>query len=353
MTTTTAAAEPGTRIGADDAARRIRVAVIGGGQNCEHDVSLASAASVSAALDPRRYDVVPITITRDGRWVSATATPTSSPAASLAAAFTLLDGCDVVLPIVHGPRGEDGSLAAVFDLAGVPYVGSGLRAGALAMDKWTTKLVARAVGVQTAAGALVTRSSTGAARGTAPVVARPSVAKPVVVKPVAAGSSHGVTRVDDASDLGGAIKLALILDDRALVEEFVVGREIDVAVLERADGSRLVGPVLEIVVGEAGLFDTGAKYDGSADFRLPAALSAAERRELESAALALFDALGCAGVARFDFFLTADGLVLNEVNTMPGMTEASQVPKMFAAVGVPYAALLDELILGAGRARTR
>jgi D-alanine-D-alanine ligase len=353
VTTTAAPADPVRRAG--HAPRRVRVAVIGGGQNCEHDVSLASAASVVAALDPRRYDVVAITITRDGVWTSADsrdATPTASatPAGSLATALTLLAGCDVALPIVHGPRGEDGSLAAVFDLAGIGYVGSGVRAGALAMDKWATKLVAGAVGVRTAPGRLVTRSDTAAARGSAAVS---HVRLPLVVKPVAAGSSHGVTRVDDSAGLGAAIELALSLDDRALVEEFVTGREIDVAVLQRVDGSRFVGPALEIVVDDGELFDTTRKYDGGADFRLPADLTGLQRHDLESAALALFDALGCAGVARFDFFLTATGLVLNEVNTMPGMTAESQVPKMFAAAGLPYAALLDELVLGALRTRPR
>ena len=139
-----------------------------------------------------------------------------------------------------------------------------------------------------------------------------------------------------------ALEAAFALDDRVLVEDLVVGREIDLAVLGRPDGSRLVAPALEIVVD--GIFDYDTKYDGDADFRIPAALSDDEREALEEAAVAMYDALGCAGVARIDFFLTDDGPVLNEVNTMPGFTEQSQVPKMFAAAGTTYADLLDLLV---------
>ena len=165
---------------------------------------------------------------------------------------------------------------------------------------------------------------------------------PVVVKPVAAGSSHGVSLVNEADDLDRALKEAFELDDRVLVEDVLVGREVDVAVLGRPDGSRFVTPALEIVVD--GIFDFDTKYDGSADFRVPAALADDERESLEAAAVATYDALGCAGVARVDFFVTDEGPVLNEVNTMPGFTEQSQVPKMFAAAGTPYAALLDLLV---------
>ncbi len=310
---------------------RTRVAVVGGGRSCEHSVSLASAASVRTALSPGRHDVVALTIAEDGRWLDADGTALGATAAtSLAAAVAVLAGCDVVVPVVHGPHGEDGTLAGLCDLAGVAYVGAGVRGGALAMDKWATKLVAEAVGLRTAAGHLADAGTTWTG--------------PVVVKPVAAGSSHGVTLARTPAELDAALLVARALDDRVLVEEVLVGREVDVAVLERTDGSRLVSPALEIVVGAGGLFDTARKYDGSADFLLPAPLSRSEQDDLEAAALTLFDALGCAGVARFDFFLTADGWVLNEVNTMPGMTEQSQVPKMFARAGLAYADLLAELV---------
>ncbi|SDF59624.1 D-alanine-D-alanine ligase [Lentzea fradiae] len=314
----------------------IRVAVIGGGQNCEHDVSVASAASVRQALDPARYEAVKLTIGRDGRWSGPDGQAFgTSASSSLAGALGVLATCDVALPLVHGPLGEDGALAALCELAGVAYVGSPPRAGALAMDKWATKLVAEAVGVPTAKAALVTAKSTVDYTG------------PVVVKPVAAGSSFGVALVEREEDLEPAVRRALELDDRVLVEEVLRGREIDIAVLDDPDEGRRTGPPLEIRV--AGLFDTEVKYDGSAEFVIPAPLADTEVKALEHAALEVYEALGCRGLARVDFFLTEDGFVLNEVNTMPGMTAQSQVPKMFAATGLSYADLLDKLVRGATR----
>ena len=309
-----------------------RVAVIGGGQSCEHAVSLASAAGVAAALDPTTYEVVPLTIGRDGTWRDRGRRPMG-----LSGVAQILRGCDVAFPLVHGPRGEDGTLAALCEVAGLRYVGSGIGAAALAMDKWATKLVAREIGIATAPARLVTSVTASVESWTGPVV----------VKPVAAGSSHGVTLVREADALGPALDAALALGPRALVEDVVVGREIDVAVLRRADGSLLVAPALEIVTD--GLFDYDTKYGGRADFRVPAPLDSADAKALEDAARAMFDALDCSGVARVDFFLTADGPVLIEVNTTPGMTDSSQVPRMFAAAGLAYADLLDDLVRGAHR----
>ena len=306
--------------------RRTKVALIGGGANCEHEVSLASAESVAAAIEGR-YDVVRLTIDRQGEWRDRGDRPIG-----LNGALFAMRGCDVVLPVVHGPHGEDGTLAALCDLARLPYVGSGVGAGALAMDKWATKLVAEAVGVPTAPGALLTAATAAAYHWTSPVV----------VKPVAAGSSHGVSLVTGAGELRSALGRAFALDDRVLVEDLVVGREIDVAVVRRPDGSHLVSPPLE-VLGD-GLFDTETKYGGEARFEVPADLAAWHAHELERAAVTVFDALGCRGLARVDFFLTDTGWVLNEVNTMPGFTAESQVPRMFAAAGLAYPDLLDLLI---------
>jgi D-alanine-D-alanine ligase len=308
-------------------APRTRVAVIGGGRSCEHEVSLDSAASVADALDPSAYDVVALTIDPHGTWLDAGGRPIG-----LAGAAHALRGCDVVLPVVHGPHGEDGTLAALCELAGLPYVGSGVSAGALAMHKWVTKLVADAVGVMTAPGVLLTAA-------TAPTYLW---THPVVVKPVAAGSSHGVSLVERPEHLDEALAAALAVDDRVLVEDLLVGREVDIAVIARPDGSRLLSPPLEIVVD--GLFDHDAKYGGTADFRIPASLTEAEGKAVADAALAVFDALGCRGVARVDFFLTDAGVVLNEVNTMPGFTAHSQVPRMYAAAGLDYPDLLDLLV---------
>ncbi|WP_110206287.1 D-alanine--D-alanine ligase family protein [Nocardioides daejeonensis] len=317
----------------------IRVALVGGGANCEHEVSLASAASVAAALRTAEVagtpvEVFPLTIGTDGVWSAEGTALAATREASLAAAVRLIGSCDVLLPMVHGPHGEDGTLPALADLAGVPCVGSALGAGALAMDKWATKLVAGAVGVDVAAGRLVRRGEPVTWSG------------PVVVKPVAAGSSHGVGLVRRAEELGPALAAAFALDDRVLVEELLEGREIDVAVLAGRDGLRL-SPPLEVSVRAGTLFDTAQKYDGSAEFLIPAPLSDVQLKALHDAATAVFGALGCAGVARVDFFLTDRGWVLNEVNTVPGMTEHSQVPRMFAADGLEYADLLAELVLTA------
>ncbi|MBI9113663.1 D-alanine--D-alanine ligase family protein [Sanguibacter suaedae] len=307
-----------------------RVAVVGGGTSSEHDVSLASAAAAADALRGGPWDVVPLTIGRDGSWHHGAGE--GEHPFDLSGAVRVLSGCDVVLPLVHGRGGEDGTLAALCELAGVPHVGSGVGAGAIAMDKWVTKLVAADLGLGVAPGRLLTAADQ----------ATDHLTLPVVVKPVSAGSSHGVTLVHRREDLDGALRAAFALGTRVLVEDLVVGREIDVAVLGRPDGSRVVAPALEIVCD--GVFDADAKYGGEADFRVPASLDPAQRAELENAAVRVYDALGCRGVARVDFFLTVTGPVLNEVNTIPGFTPASQVPRMFAAAGTSYPELLAMLL---------
>ncbi|MFC6152801.1 D-alanine--D-alanine ligase family protein [Nocardioides yefusunii] len=308
-----------------------RVAVIGGGTSSEHDVSNATADSISttlAGLD--EFEVLRMDITRCGGWQDA-----DGSALDAAVALGKLARCEVLFGSVHGPGGEDGTLAALASLLGVAVVGSGLTAGALAMDKWVTKLVAAEVGVQVAAGRLVRPDDLVTWEG------------PVVVKPVAAGSSNGVSLVREPGDLEVALKAAFAEDDRVLVEEVVEGREIDVAVLRRADGTLLVTPALEVHVD--GFFDYDAKYGGSdgTRFEVPAPITGAERAELERQAVDVFEALGCAGVARVDFFLTERGWVLNEVNTVPGMTATSQVPLMAAAAGMTYAELLSDLVRSA------
>ncbi|MBT2495575.1 D-alanine--D-alanine ligase [Microbacterium sp. ISL-59] len=312
-----------------------KVLVIGGGQNPEHEVSLASAAAVAAALRMGDHDVTTVTIDRDGIWRVEGRPNGGSPAESLALALPLLTRTDVVFPAVHGALGEDGALAALCALAGVRVVGSGLRAGAIGMDKWTTKLVADAVGLGTARGRLVAADDIGDVE----------FEGEVVVKPVSAGSSHGVGLVTEEGQLLAALEEAAGFDRRILVEEVVRGREIDVAVLREKGGIRWAAPPLEIHA--TGLFDTATKYDGSARFTVPAQLDAAEAAALKRAAIAVFDALGCDGVARMDFFLTERGPVLNEVNTMPGLTAASQVPRMFAAAGVTYVDLVSRLVRAA------
>ncbi|TDD38202.1 D-alanine--D-alanine ligase [Actinomadura sp. KC06] len=309
-----------------------RIAVIGGGQNAEHDVSLATAAAVAKALCSSGFDVDELTIDRDGKWWRGTDALGTKTIPSLAAALRVIERADVVFPAVHGPSGEDGTLAALCALAHTPMVGSDLRASALGMDKWATKLVAEDAGIRTAPGRLVMAAE----------INDIEFETDAVVKPASAGSSFGVALARDASQLREALRRAARFDDRILIEDVVAGREIDVAVLREADGRRWASPPLEIHTD--GLFDTRSKYDGSARFSVPADIDGTDRAALTEAALRMFDALGCAGVARIDFFLTGHGPVLNEVNTMPGMTAESQVPRMFAAAGQSYEQLVERLV---------
>lgn len=300
-----------------------RVMVIGGGRNCEHEIGLASAAGVSAGLRKGGFDVDELTISQDGLWLDP-----ARASIGLSEAVRRIQHADVVFPAVHGPRGEDGTLAALCVLADVPVVGSDVTSGAIGMDKWATKIAAEAVGVATAKGSLVSGPTT--------------FTGPCVVKPARAGSSHGASLVESDTQWAPALEAAFALDDRVLVEDIQIGREIDIAILRRSDGSLLLGPPLEVHI--EGLFNTDTKYDGTAEFLIPAPLSDPQLRELREAAIAVFEAIGCRGVARVDFFLTEVGWVLNEINTMPGMTEESQVPKMFAAIGMDYPSLLTELV---------
>lgn len=310
--------------------RRTRVAVIGGGTSSEHEVSLASAASVADALDGDVYDVELLTIDRDGRWRSG-----STHSGDLAWAVARLQQADVVFPALHGPGGEDGTVAALLDLMGVPYVGSGVRAGAIAMDKNLTKLIAAQSGIATAEGIVVTEG-----RAT-----DPPRDFPVVVKPASAGSSHGVVRVDSADRLAAALAIAGRFDTAVLVEPLIEGREVDIAVLETPDGDLITGPPLEVPRGESGVFDSAAKYASVVPFVVPAVLDPAIADELITAARRLFRAIGCRGLARVDFFVTDAGrVILNEVNTMPGFTSSSQVPRIFRAAGMSYPSLLGHLV---------
>ncbi|MFS4507533.1 D-alanine--D-alanine ligase [Clavibacter sp. Sh2141] len=317
---------------------RTRVAVIGGGRSTEHDVSLASAAAVASALDAARFDVVPLTLGRDHGWTDA-----AGRAIALAGAVEVLAACDVALPMLHGRDGEDGTIAALLELVGIPYVASGVRAGAIGMDKQATKLLAASLGIAVAPGVELTRAS----------AATWTWDHPVVVKPSGGGSSHGVGLALAAADAPAALAGALAVGDRVLVEDLVAGREIDVPVLRAWDGAIRIGPAVEVVT--EGVFDAGTKYDGGAVFRIPAPLAADELAALHDAAARLVEALDCRGVVRVDFFLTPEGPVLNEVNTTPGSTAASQVPRSFAADGLPFpdllALLVDDALRGAAAAR--
>lgn len=237
--------------------------------------------------------------------------------------------------MLHGERGEDGTIAGLLELCGVPFAGSPVRAGALGMDKHATKLIAASLGIATANARLVGSGSEVVVTGLTP---------PFVVKPASGGSSNGVFVVTDPGGVADAVDRARAFGDPVLIEEYVAGREVDIAVFRDRRGALRVGATLEISVAAGDVFGATEKYDGSARFTVPAPIPDADEAAVRSAATRLYDALGCAGVARFDFFVTATGPVLNEVNTTPGMTERSQVPLMYAAAGLDYTGLIAELL---------
>ena len=351
---------------------KTRLAVLFGGRSGEHDVSCRSAASILTNLDRRRYDVLPVRIGRDGVWTSLPAVPDlpsveavldwqhngfptgdTTPAGSILATMRRVLDCDVAFPALHGPFGEDGTMQSLLEGFGVPYVGNGVAASALSMDKEYTKKIAVGVGLTVADGVVLRRGQRDV-----PAADRVRLGLPVFVKPAREGSSIGVSKVDSWADLPAAVDRARNSDDKVLVEAAVPGREVDIGVLERPDGELAVSPPMEILPSaDHTFFDYEAKYaDASTVFAIPAALDPAVTEALGRDALRLFRALGCAGLLRVDFFVAADGSrTVNEVNTFPGFTSASQYPRMWRAAGLDYPDLLDVLIdtaLTAGHRRT-
>lgn len=311
-----------------------RIAIIGGGKNAEHEVSLASAAALTRAVHSLGAIAVPLTITRSGGW-----SETSGSALSAAQAVSILGSCDLALPMVHGVGGEDGAIAGFLEMIGVRFVGYPVRAGAVGMDKGLTKLLARELGITTAPAIRVETTQDALAL---------NFDRPLVVKPTSGGSSNGLALARSATELLAAIAAIEDTGDTALVERFIPGREVDIAVFRDRHGELRVGAALEITKAAGALFDRDQKYDGTAQFTVPAALSTAEEAELFAHSRSLYTALGCSGVVRCDFVLTATGPILNEVNTTPGFTEFSQVPLMFAAQGLSYTDVVAELIAAAG-----
>ncbi|HEY0636332.1 MAG TPA: D-alanine--D-alanine ligase family protein [Pseudonocardiaceae bacterium] len=341
---------------------RIRLAVLFGGRSGEHDVSCQSAAGILAGLDRDRYDILPVRIGRDGVWASVPAMPDlrtveevlrwqrhgfpgpgdATPAGSILAVARELTSCDVVFPALHGPHGEDGAVQAMLEGFGVPYVGNGVAAGALGMDKEYTKKIAVSAGLTVADGVVLRAGQDDVSPGD-----RDRLGLPVFVKPAREGSSIGVSKVRDWADLPQAIGRARTSDQKILVEAAVPGREIDIGVLEHPGGHLAVSPPMEILPStEHPFFDHHAKYADSATvFDVPAGLDPATTRAIGQDALRLFRELGCSGLLRVDFFLRPDGTrILNEVNTFPGFTGVSQYPRMWQAAGLGYGALLDVLV---------
>jgi D-alanine-D-alanine ligase len=299
-----------------------RVVVLQGGRSSEHDVSLASAESVVAALRERGHEVATIELARGADWL-----PDDATAAALRAA-------EVVFPVLHGPFGEDGSVQGLLELAGTAYVGAGVTASALCMDKDLFKCVLRDHGIP------VTRNIT-LRRGAA---AENPFGYPVFVKPARLGSSVGISKAHDEKELRSAVELAFAHDEKILVEEFVSGVEVEVGVLGNQEPT--VSLPGQIVVTRKEWYDYAAKYDeGEMDLRVPPEISAAQIVRVRELALRSFVAAECEGMARADMFVREDGQVLvNELNTIPGFTATSVYAKLFEASGVPYPELLDRLI---------
>jgi D-alanine-D-alanine ligase len=322
--------------------RRVRIAVLMGGRSSEHEVSLESARSVLEGLDTDRYEAVTVGIGRDGRWELGSGNHRELPAASAAETLPIptngvpatLAEVDVVFPILHGPFGEDGTLQGLLEMANVPYVGPGVTASALCMDKDLFKAVMRDQGIP------VTRNVT---LRPADEIRNP-FGYPVFIKPARLGSSVGITKAHDEEELRRGIELAFQHDEKVLVEEFVQGVEVEVGVLgNRRPIASLPG---EIVVTHREWYDYSAKYDeGEMDLRVPARVTDEQIERVQQLAIQAFVATECEGMARADCFVRDDGQVLvNELNTIPGFTATSVYAKLFEASGVPYAELLDRLV---------
>ena len=357
--------------------RRIRVAVVFGGRSSEHAISCVTAGSVLRALDPERYEVVPIGIATDGRWVlesgdverlqiispdklpsvdgdrapvtlARTASGAGLVVSDPSAPPQALGDVDVVFPLLHGPWGEDGTLQGMLEMAGVRYVGAGVLASAVSMDKAYMKVVLAAAGLP------VMPSTTTTARewesDQVSVRARcEELGYPLIVKPARGGSSIGIAKAHAADELADAVEGALEHDPKVLIEVSAEGaREIECGVLEALDGSVDTSLPAEIrVTGEHEFYDFEAKYlpEEATELDVPARLDDATIARMRELSAQAFRAVGGEGLARVDFFLMPDGsLVVNELNTMPGFTPLSMFPRMWAATGLEYGALVDRLV---------
>lgn len=358
---------------------RTRVAVIFGGTSSEHGVSCLTAKGVLSALNPERYDVVGVGITQSGRWVAVSdetlaeltvhdhrlpeLTEDAADAMLLrAGAGTELarrDGSegvlssigpvDVAFSLLHGPFGEDGTIQGLFEMMGTRYVGAGVLASAVGMDKHYMKLVLSASGLPVGPFVVITPQA-WARDKEASLATLTGLAFPLYVKPARGGSSMGITRVENADEVEAAIKIAHEFDPKIIVEQgFVDSREVECGVLaDLGGGEPLTSQVAEIRMhNESGFYDFEAKYlpEEQVDLDVPAVLDPAVAAEVQRLAARTFEAIGCEGLARVDVFITAEGqVVVNEINTMPGFTEHSMFPRMWAASGKDYPALIDHLI---------
>jgi D-alanine-D-alanine ligase len=345
---------------------KIRVAVVFGGRSTEHEISCVSAGSILGALDPAEFEVVPVGITREGSWVLTSGDPAQlaidghtlpqvkggQEVALTQRELIVLDpgkgvqaltSVDVVFPALHGAYGEDGTIQGLLEMADIPYVGANVFASAAAMDKEFTKKLATAEGVPTGPY-VVLRNGQELSEAD-----RERLGLPVFVKPSRAGSSYGISKVKDWSELDAAIAKARAIDPKVLIEKAIVGREIECGVLEsEAGGAPEASMLAEVRVIAPGheFYDFEAKYLGDdCEYDIPANLPEAVTKRVQELAKRTFTAIDCAGLARVDFFVTDDNEVyLNEINTMPGFTSTSMFPRMWAASGLDYPKLVSRLI---------
>ena len=341
----------------------IRLALIYGGASSEHSVSCVTALGVYSAIDKSKYEVIPIGITPEGKFVlnpiSADWKLSDSPTvrdgtevypALGGGSWRMADGTDlgvidVAFPVLHGPNGEDGSIQGLLQLCEVPYVGNGVLASAVAMEKSKAKALFQNAGISVADGLVITEKEFELDPQGFIAQCEEHFELPVFVKPSRSGSSVGVSKVKNFDDLEAAIIEAFTHDNTVLVEAAVVGREVECAVLELPTGELKVSLAGEIVVTGREFYDYEAKYlGGGADLLVPTSLTDAELSEMHQLAKRAFRALGCSGLARTDFFLTNSGFVITEVNTMPGFTPISMYPSLWQATGVSYSELVDTLI---------
>lgn len=342
-----------------------RVAIICGGRSSEHEISCISAGGVIAAIDRSLYDPILIGITKGGSWVLIPEghpmaikdgvlpeVPTDAPKVIADISGFSSNGkplnIDLVFPLLHGPYGEDGTIQGLLEMADIAYVGSGVLASAAAMDKSFAKQIFAANAIKVAAGIVATRSdwATDQSRVEKEIA---SLGYPVFVKPARGGSSRGTSKVKSASELAAAIEDAHKFDSKAIVEQMIIGAEIECAVLE-IDGKPEASVVGQIHIdSKFEFYDFEAKYlDGATSIELPAPISEAAAAEIKKQAIKAFTALGCSGLARVDFFLTKNNeVILNELNTMPGFTATSVFPKMWAASGLSYSEVITNLLKSA------
>ncbi|WP_329115484.1 D-alanine--D-alanine ligase family protein [Streptomyces sp. NBC_01353] len=368
--------------------RKPRVAVVFGGRSSEHAISVVTAGAVLRAIDRTKYDVLPIGITKDGRWALTADAPERMAIADRAlpnvtdltesghggvvlsvdpanreVVYTepgsvpkALGEVDVVFPMLHGPYGEDGTLQGLLELSGVPYVGAGVLASAVGQDKEYMKRVFTSFGLPVGPYEVIRPREWGRTPdGDGGVAARKKIVEfaaehgwPLFVKPARGGSSMGITKVDDLSGLDEAIEEARRHDPKILVESLLRGREIECGVLEFEDGPRASVPAEIPPVTDHDFYDFEAKYIDSASGIVPAPIGDEATAEVQRLAVAAYEAVSCEGLVRADFFLTEDGeFVINEINTMPGFTPISMYPRMWQESGVSYPELVDRLIQAA------